>query len=147
MRYSNYSGWLIKIGTDEGKAYTIPTSIIKADTYKASAKMQDIDDYTDANGFLHREAVELKALKVEFELLPLITDEELSEFLAHIDENLTIEKANQCVITAYVPRYNQYFTQTGYLADIDPQMYYADDEKIQYDPIRFAFIGGVYDGS
>lgn len=119
---------------------------MKPSSYKAYAVMQDVDDYTDANGYLHREAAELKALKVEFELPPMITDEEFAELMYKIDKNMTIPKANQCVITAYVPRYNKYFTQTGYLADMEPSLYFANEKKIQYDPIRFAFIGGVYDG-
>ena len=72
--YSNYSGYLLKIGD-----YKIPAKkYIAADTYKASAYMQDIDDYTDANGYLHREALELKALKVEFETPAMLTDEEFA---------------------------------------------------------------------
>lgn len=57
-----YSGWLLKIGN-----YTVPMSFMKAESYSPYVNMQDLDDYTDANGYLHRNAVELKALKVEFE--------------------------------------------------------------------------------
>ena len=39
--------------------------------------MQDVDDYTDANGYLHRNAVELKALKVEFETRAMLTNQNL----------------------------------------------------------------------
>ena len=141
MAYSNYAGYLVKIGN-----YIIPFRHIKADTYKAYANMQDVEPWTDANGYLHREAVELKALKVEFEIPPMYDDEKFAEFMYNIDQNITIEKANQCVVTAFIPRYNKYFTQTGYLADIEPQMYFANEEKIKYDAMRFAFIGGVYDG-
>lgn len=142
MKYSNYSGWLIKIGD-----YTIPTNrFVRADSYKASAYMQDVDPWTDANGYVHRSAVKLKALKVEFETPAMLTDEEFAEFLHNIDQNIIDKDGNECYITAFVPRYNQYFTQRGYLADIDPQIYGNYEGKLHYNPIRFAFVGGVYDG-
>lgn len=142
MAYSNYSGWLIKIGD-----YIIPTNrFIRADSYKASAYMQDVDPWTDANGYVHRNAVQLKALKVEFETPAMLTDEKFAEFIYNIDQNIIDKAGNECYITAFVPRYNQYFTQRGYLADIDPQIYGNYEKKLHYDPIRFAFVGGVFDG-
>lgn len=145
MKYSNYSGWLVKIGD-----YTVPTNrFIRADSYKASAYMQDVDPWTDANGYVHRNAIKLKALKVEFETPAMLTDDEFAEFMYHIDQNIIDKDGNECCITAFIPRYNQYFTQRGYLADIDPQIYgnYEEEGKVlRYDPIRFAFVGGVYDG-
>ena len=53
-----YSGWLLKIGN-----YIVPMSFMKAESYSPYVNMQDLDDYPDANGYLHRNAVELKALK------------------------------------------------------------------------------------
>lgn len=142
MKYSNYSGWLVKIGE-----YIIPTDrFVRADSYKASAYMQDVDPWTDSEGYVHRNAVKLKALKVEFETPAMLTDEEFSEFMYHIDENIIDKDGNECYVTAFVPRYNTYFTQRGYLADIDPQIYGNYEKKLHYDPIRFAFVGGVYDG-
>lgn len=160
-RYSNYAGWLVKIGD-----YTIPGRFIRADNYFAQAIMQDVDPWTDANGYVHRNAVKLKALKVEFETPAMLTDDDIAEFLYHISENVitngkpTInpdgsfydEGGNECYITAFVQRYNKYYTQRGYIVDITPQIY-GNYEKNSYgnkilrcDPIRFAFIGGVYDG-
>lgn len=156
-RKSNYLGWLIKIGDPE-TGYIIPTDrFIRADSYTASAYMQDLDPWTDADGYVHRNAVQLKALKVEFETPAMLTDEDFAELMWNIDMNLTNAVANECYITAFIPRYNRYDTQKGYLADIDPQIY-GNYEKIKnekgevingilrYNPIRFAFIGGVYSG-
>jgi len=136
-----YSGWLLKIGD-----YTVPMKYMKAESYSVYVNMQDVDDYTDANGYLHREAVELKALKVEFETPAMMTNKTLTEFLQNIKANFTIPRARQCMITAYIPEYDEYVTQTGYLADFQPQMYQATKERIFYNSIRLAFIGGVYDG-
>lgn len=136
-----YSGFLLKIGE-----YTVPFKFLKADSYSVGVKMQDIDAWTDADGYLHREAVELKVVKVEFETPNIITDRKLEEFLSNVRENYIIPKARECLITAYVPEYDEYVTQRAYLADFTPTIYYADENTIKYNPIRFAFIGGVYDG-
>ena len=69
-----YSGWLLKIGD-----YTVPNSIMKAESYSPYVNMQDLDPWTDTNGFVHRNAVKLKALKVEFETKAMLTDKEFEE--------------------------------------------------------------------
>ncbi len=74
-----YSGWLLKIGN-----YIVPMSFMKAETYSPYVNMQDLDDYTDANGYLHRNAVELKALKVEFETTAMLTNKTFNEVLNNI---------------------------------------------------------------
>lgn len=137
-----YSGWLVKIGN-----YIIPADkYIKASSYSVYVNMQDIDDYTDANGYLHREAVDLKALKVEFETPAMLTNKEFADLMSNIRANYTIPKARQCMITAYIPEYDEYVTQTGYLADFTPQIYGTYGGIIHYNSVRLAFIGGVYDG-
>ena len=137
-----YSGWLIKVGD-----YTIPAKrFIKAESYSAYVNMQDLEPWTDANGYVHREAVDLKALKVEFETPPMLTNSDFEELMSNIRRNFTVPKARQCVVTAYIPEYDDYVTQTAYLADFTPQMYGNYHGVIHYNPVRLAFIGGVYDG-
>lgn len=133
-----YNGYLLKLGN-----YVFPHKYIKADTYNPYVSMQDVDPYTDADGYLHREAVELKALKVEFETIPLITDSQLDEIMTNIENNYILAKERSLMITAYIPEYRQYVTQKGYLADFTPQIYLIDENTIQYNSIRLAFIGGV----
>lgn len=135
-----YNNFLIKIGD-----YTIPQKYIKAESYQAYVNMQDVDDYTDANGYLHREAVDLKALKVEFETREMLTTE-FTTLIEKIRKNFTIPKARQCLITAYIPEYDNYVTQTGYMADFQPVIYGTYGGVIRYKSTRFAFVGGVYDG-
>ena len=133
-----YSGFLIKIGN-----YEIPQKYIKAESYSAYVNMQDLDPWTDANGYLHRTAVELNALKVEFETPAMMTNTVLSSFLSNIRQNFTNPTSRECIITAYIPEYDSYVTQTGYMADFTPQMYGTYGGVIHYNSIRFAFIGGV----
>lgn len=136
-----YSGWLLKIGD-----YTLPKNLIKADSYKAYVNMQDVDPWTDANGYLHRTAVELKVAKIEWESVPMLTNKTLTELLQNIQRNYIIQKERRVMFTAYIPEYDDYVTQIGYLADFQPNMYLADDNTIKYDSVKFSIIGGVYDG-
>lgn len=153
---SNYNGTLITLGTGLS-AYSIPTSIIAADTYKVCVIMQDFEPWTDGNGYLHRNNVSLsesdgyKALKIEFDTIPLY-DSQLSNILNNIYSQFTDEQARECDVTAYIPEYDRgssgqgYITQKCYMADINPLMYYAgneNDARILYRPIHFTFVGGV----
>lgn len=137
-----YSGFLLKVGDYE----ISDEKYIKANSYSPYVNMQDIDDYTDANGYLHRNAVELKAAKVEFETPAMLTNTQFAELMRNIRANYTIPKARQCVITAYIPEYDDYVTQTAYLADFQPTIYSNAGGIVRYNPIRLAFIGGVFDG-
>jgi hypothetical protein len=46
--------------------------------------MQDLDAWTDENGYVHREPVDLKAFKVEFETKNMLTDKVFSEIMKNI---------------------------------------------------------------
>ena len=89
-----YSGFLLKIGD-----WVFPESLMAANSYSPYVNMQDVDPYTDANGYLHRNAIELKALKVEFETPAMLTNITLSELLSNIRTNYISEKERK--ITAY----------------------------------------------
>ena len=133
-----YAGYLLQIGD-----YKVPHSLIRADTYSAYDNMQDLDPWTDENGELHRNPLDLKVIKVEFETKAMLTNTELSSFLANIKRNYVSGKARTCYVTAYIPQNDDYVTQLAYMADFTPKMYFADSEIIKYNPIRFACIGGV----
>lgn len=135
-----YQGFLLKIGD-----YTIPHKYIKADSYSPYVNMQDVEAYTDANGYLHRNAVELKVAKVEFETPAMLTNKTFAELMDNIKANYLDEKSRKIIITAYIPEYDDYITQTGYLADFQPKIYGIFNGVIRYNPIRLAVIGGVYD--
>ncbi|MCI8514111.1 MAG: hypothetical protein HFI93_05715 [Lachnospiraceae bacterium] len=137
-----YSGWLIKVGN-----YIIPAGkFIKAESYSAYVNMQDLDPWTDADGYIHREAVELKAEKVEFETPAMLTNVLFTELMRNIQANYTVPRARQLILTAYIPEYDDYVTQTAYLADFTPQIYSSAGGIIRYNPVRLSFIGGVYHG-
>lgn len=134
-----YQDYLIKVGN-----YTIPANkFIKANSYSPYVNMQDLEPWTDASGHLHRNAVELKAMKIEFETPAMLTNTEFATLMAKIRENYTDATARECMVTAYIPEYDGYVTQKCYLADFTPQIYSNANGVIKYNAIRLAFIGGL----
>lgn len=138
MADSGYGGVLITIGN-----WNFPVKYIKADSYKAYLNMQDLDPWTDADGYLHRNAVDLKAFKVEFETIPMLTGKQLDEIITNIQTNYTNIAGRIFNCTAYIPENNDWVTQKAYLADFQPQIYGIFNDIIYYDSVRFAIIGGL----
>ena len=130
-----YQGWLIRVGN-----YTIPLSVIKADSYSVFLSTGDADSYSDENYVLHRNATGI-APKIEFETIPLLTNAQFADLMSNIRSQYINANEKKCSVTAYQPETDDYFTQDCYIPDIKPQMYLASDTEIWYDPIRFAFIG------
>ena len=131
-----YAGYLIKVGT-----YTIPLSIIRAETYSPYKSVTDLDSYVDANGELHRNALGHIAYKIEFETIPLLTDVQFGSLMSNLYAQMSNQLERKAEVTAYIPEINDYITQDMYMPDIKPVLYYADGEKVQYNQIRLAFIG------
>lgn len=137
-----FEGYLIKVGN-----YEISTDkFIKAGTYSPYVNMQVLDTYTDGDGFQHIEAVDLKAFKIEFDTPAMLTNTEFAQFMSNIRANYIEAKSRKCNVTAYIPEYDDYVTQTAYLSNFKPAIYNIDGNVIHYNSIRMAFIGGVYDG-
>lgn len=136
-----YQGYLIKVGD-----YIISANkFIRADSYSPYVNMQDLEPWTDADGYLHRDAVELKAMKVEFETPAMLTNITFEELMSNIRGNYTNATARECMVTAYIPENDNYVTQKCYLADFTPKIYSNANGVIKYNPIRLAFIGGLAD--
>ena len=133
-----YSGFLLKIGSWE-----FPESLMAINSYSPYVNMQDVDPWTDENGELHRNPIDLKALKVEFETKNMLTSTEFAKIMKNIRANYVSEKGRSCYITAYIPEYDDYVTQLGYLADFQPKIYSTGGGVVKYNSIRLAFIGGV----
>lgn len=134
-----YSGWLLKIGN-----YTVDAGrFIRAETYSAYANMQVLDPWTDADGYEHIQAVTLKAIKIEFETPPMLTNTDFTELMNGIKANYIDAKARKCIVTAYIPELDDYVTQLCYIANFTPQIYGTYDGVIHYNSIRLAIIGGV----
>ena len=131
-----YQGYLIKVGN-----YTIPLSIIRAETYSPYKSVTDLDSYVDANGYLHRTALDHIANKVEFETIPLLTDLQFGDLMRNLYSQMSDTVERKASVTCYIPEIDDYVTQDMYMPDIKPVLYYADENMIQYNQIRLAFIG------
>lgn len=131
-----YQGYLIRVGS-----YTIPLSLIRAETYTVFMSITDLDSYVDANGLLHRNALDHVANKVEFETVPLLDNTQFADLMNNLYANMTIQKERKASVTLYIPEKDAYVTQDMYMPDIKPTLYYADGSKIQYNQVRLAFIG------
>jgi hypothetical protein len=131
-----YNGYLIKVGD-----YTIPLSMMRAETYKVSKKILDIDSYRDANGELHREALDHFSAVVTFNIPPLKTNKEISAFLSNIQNNYTIPKERKASVEFYMPETDNYVTLDMYMPDIEFTMYMATKEFIKYNETPIEFIG------
>lgn len=137
----SYQGYLIKVGD-----YIIPgNKFIKSESYSAYVNMQDLEPWTDADGYLHRNAVDLKAMKIEFETPAMLTNITFEELMSNIRKNYTNATARECIVTAYIPEYDNYVTQKCYFPDFTPQIYGTYGGIIHYNSIRLAFIGGLAD--
>ena len=134
-----YSGFLLKIGNE-----IFNMKYIKEKTYKGYASVQDLDSYRDANGVLHREALSHVPIKCEFETIPL-DNEQYGQIMDMIRRNYINELERKVTITAFILEYNGYVTQDAYMAEPQPQIQTIQGNKIQYAPLRIAFIGYWYD--
>lgn len=130
-----YQGYLLKI---EDKI--IPHSYMRAETYKALLSTNDLDSYRDADGELHRNALEHRVGKVEFETPPLMDNKKMTTFLRMFQDNYLDHKEKCVNATFYVPELDSYLTQKMYVPDINFTLYFADENKVQYNQTRIALI-------
>ena len=76
----------------------------------------------------------------------MLTNKTFSEVLNIFEVSSQMRQGRACYITAYIPEYDDYVTQYGYMADFQPTIYGTYDGIIHYNSVRLAFIGGVYGG-
>ena len=140
-----YTGYLISLRTSasDSHPYNIPLSSISLDTYKVTKYVQDVDSYRDANGVLHRTALNAKVVKVEFDTRNQMNNTEFASMMASIRAKFVSALNNQkaVYVTAYIPDEDTYVSQYAYLADVTPQIYRATGSTVYYDSTRIAFIG------
>lgn len=132
-----FGGYLLKVGNYEIDG----TNYIQEKSYKATRNIQDLESYRDANGVLHRNALEHVPLKIEINTRENLTNEELGTFLGNIRSQFTITAERKCVVTAFIPELNDYVTQEMYMPDPDITIKIIKDGVVKYDSVRLAWIG------
>lgn len=134
-----FAGYLVRVGNYEIDG----TYYINWDNYNVTRLIQDLDSYRDANGVLHRNALDHVPIKVEFETRENLTNSDIATFFGNIRANYTVPKERRAVVSAYVPELDDYITQEMYMAD--PQFKIKRIEPktnvIHYERVRVAFIG------
>jgi len=132
-----FNGYLLQVGS-----YQITgENFINEKSYKATLNIQDLDSYRDANGVLHRNALDHVPLKVEINTRPGLNNFEWADFMGTIRANFTVPKERKCVLTAFIPEINDYVTQNVYMPDPEVTIDLIDKNIIKYGSIRLAFIG------
>ena len=131
-----YSGFLLKIGD-----YTVSgKDIISTDGISITKNVQDVESYRDANGVLHREALDHAPIKVEFSTRNMLTDAQLQDFLGNVRRNYINEKERKVLATVYVPEDGAYKTCEMYIATPTPEIYGVLRGTIYYKSMRIALI-------
>lgn len=131
-----YNGYLIKVGN-----YTIPNTLIQAESYDVVMHVQDLDSLRDANGILHRTALEHQVNEVNFNLKPMLTNSEVPDIWGKIRSNYTVASERKVSATVYIPELDDYITQDMYMTDTKFPIYGTYANKITYNAISVSFIG------
>ena len=132
-----YSGFLLRVGNYQitGAKY------IEYSKYNVTRNIQDLDSYRDANGKLHRNALDHVPLKVELETRSGLTNQDIEDFFGTIRANFTVSSERKAIVSVYVPELNDYVTQEMYMPDPQFKIKRIDGTTVYYESIRFAFIG------
>lgn len=135
-----YNGYLVKVISGSQGDFEISTKMIKADSYSVTWNGQDFDSYRDANGLLHRNALPHPCIKVEFEVKPMLTNEDVSAFMGAIRSRMINVTEKKVLISAYNPETDDYISAECYIPDIQFPIYGTYGGKLHYDAFRVAFI-------
>ena len=131
-----YGGYLIKVGD-----YKVPFEYITASTFQSPLLGQDLNSYNDDNGELHRDALKNQVLKAEWQV-PGLTEKKFDAFMSKIDAQYVGQRREKkALVTAWCPEIRKYVTMYCYAPDVPIIVGYANENTIEYDSFRIAFIG------
>ena len=137
-----FSGYLIKVGTGLA-AVEIPMKYMRYTSYKVTPDQRmEWSAERDTTGVLHRETVANKPPKIEFET-PYMTNSDIVALNTLIQGKYTVAAERKLDITYYDPESDSYKTAAVYMPDVDYKIYNVEsvNNKILYEPLRYAFIG------
>lgn len=132
-----YNGYLLKLGGD----WIFPMKYMRAETYTALRSGQDLDSYRDADGDLHRTALNNFLYKIEFETPPLMTSEEYEELWNQIRARYVDSVQKKILMECYITEIGGYAKQYAYIPDVTQTIYSAVNGVVKYNQTRFAFVG------
>lgn len=132
-----FSGYLVKVGT-----YKIPLSYMRYESYQITYYTQDLDSYRDSDGVLHRNALQHKIGKLEFNT-PIMNNTDFSTLMSSLKAQMSDPTEKKASVTFYVPEDDAYVTQDMYIPDVVTKIRNVDEgsNTISYQETRIAFIG------
>ena len=141
MAFNNYFVKIKELTTGQGD-YTFPSEYIMFKTYKPIRSVQDLDSYRDANGELHRNALEHTIPKMEFQTRSL-TNHEYDSIMDNIRARYTNASERKVKATVFLAETGEYSGFVDmYMPDPDITIIeQIDATTLKYDSIRFALIG------
>lgn len=129
-----YLGYLLKINET-----TVPLKYMQHKSCKIKVNTQDLDSFQDSRGVLNRTVLEHTEVKIEWNFQHS-TNHFLQELLTIFREAWGEGPERKATCTVYIPEWDRYYTGTFYMPDPEFQIYSADADTIEYDPVRFALI-------
>ena len=132
-----YQGYLLKVG-----GVTVPLTTIKYETYKITPDQRlDFNSTRSTDGWLHRNALQHTATKLEYETPPMNSNQQAN--LMNIFRNAWTSYAERkCTVEYFDPEINGYKSGTFYMPDIQWIIRNVDNERglVNYNQCRIAFI-------
>lgn len=122
----------------------IPNKYISLGSYKSTPNQrQDLDSFRDSKGILHRNTLEHKVSKVEFNTPPLL-EEELEDLQSKLNSGIINANERKLTIKHYCFDTHTYQISTVYMPDIDftplRLVKVGNTMKVLMDKVRLAFI-------
>ncbi len=129
-----YNGYLVKFGDYDF------SGMIRADTYEIIPNArQDLDSYRDANGELHRTALEHTATNINF-VIRAHTEAEHETMMAALTSNYTNYAERDATVTYYDTENCVYKTGHFYIDSNLPHNIYGTYDGIMYNESDFSLV-------
>lgn len=129
--------------TETGTFVEIPLKYIRAETYSITpAQRMEWSAERDINGYLHRQTVQNKPPKIEWET-PLMTNTDIVALNGIISAAYSNVEERKLWVQFYDPSSDTYKKHQCYMPDIEYVIRNVDatHNVINYEQIRYAFIG------
>lgn len=124
---ADFQGYLLEIN-----GRVLPMKYIQ--TYKATPdQQQDKDSYQDVTGLLHREVLPHTRSKIDM-TTPYLWNEDKKVFQSYFPDRKKV------TVKYWNDERNEYVNGLFYVPDIEYQVYRTVGSRVEYFPVRVAFI-------
>lgn len=139
-----FTGYLIKVCSTENGTYAeITPKYIRAETYNVTPNQRmEWSAERDINGCLHRQTVENRPPKIEFET-PVMTNSDINALNTIIRNAYEDVSERKLWVQFYDPETDSYKKHECYMPDVKYKIRNIDTTHnvVNYEQLRYAFIG------